>query len=105
MALNAKTLAKSLIEKGNTIITGGTDTHLCLLDLRPRGTDGAHVERVLELAAITANKNTCPGDHSAVFPAGVRLGEVIWGVVIWGVVMWGVVMGVWSYWGAVIWWV
>lgn len=87
MSLNAKTLAKSLIEKGNTIITGGTDTHLCLLDLRPRGTDGAHVERVLELAAITANKNTCPGDHSAVFPAGVRLGEVIWGVV----------MGVWSY--------
>ncbi|KAL5508867.1 hypothetical protein EMCRGX_G004127 [Ephydatia muelleri] len=74
VALNAKTLAKSLIEKGNTIITGGTDTHLCLLDLRPRGTDGAHVERVLELAAITANKNTCPGDHSAVFPAGVRLG-------------------------------
>lgn len=55
--------------------TGGTDNHLVLVDLRPKGIDGARAERVLELVSITANKNTCPGDRSALTPGGLRLGE------------------------------
>lgn len=58
--------------------SGGTDTHLVLVDLRPKGLDGARAERVLELVSITANKNTCPGDRSAITPGGLRLGET-WG--------------------------
>lgn len=54
---------------------GGTDNHLVLVDLRPKGIDGARAERVLELVSITANKNTCPGDRSALTPGGLRLGE------------------------------
>lgn len=57
---------------------GGTDNHLVLVDLRPKGLDGARAERVLELVSITANKNTCPGDRSAITPGGLRLGET-WG--------------------------
>uniref|UniRef100_G1S6F5 Serine hydroxymethyltransferase n=1 Tax=Nomascus leucogenys TaxID=61853 RepID=G1S6F5_NOMLE len=53
---------------------GGTDNHLVLVDLRPKGLDGARAERVLELVSITANKNTCPGDRSAITPGGLRLG-------------------------------
>lgn len=55
-------------------LSGGTDNHLVLVDLRPRGMDGARAERVLELVSITANKNTCPGDKSALTPGGLRLG-------------------------------
>lgn len=46
-------------------MTGGSDTHLCLMDLRPLKIDGARAEKVLELVRIYANKNTCPGDVSA----------------------------------------
>lgn len=55
-------------------VSGGTDNHLVLVDLRPKGIDGARAERVLELVSITANKNTCPGDKSALTPGGLRLG-------------------------------
>ena len=58
-----------------TLPPGGTDNHLVLVDLRPRGMDGARAERVLELVSITANKNTCPGDRSALTPGGLRLGN------------------------------
>lgn len=54
---------------------GGTDNHLVLVDLRPKGTDGSRVDRVLELVEISVNKNTCAGDKSAVTPGGLRLGE------------------------------
>lgn len=54
---------------------GGTDNHLVLVDLRPKGIDGARAERVLELVSITSNKNTCPGDKSALTPGGLRLGK------------------------------
>ena len=57
------------------LFTGGTDNHLVLVDLRSKGIDGARVERVCELAMITVNKNTCPGDKSAMTPSGIRLGE------------------------------
>ena len=45
-----------------------------LVDLRPKGVDGSRVERVLELAHIAANKNTVPGDKSALVPGGLRMG-------------------------------
>jgi glycine hydroxymethyltransferase len=62
------------MEKGYTLVSGGTDNHLVLVDLRPKGIDGTRVERVLELANITANKNSVPGDKSALNPGGMRLG-------------------------------
>lgn len=71
---NAKAMAAALIEKGYTLVSGGTDNHLVLLDLRPRGLDGARLEAVMNECCIIANKNTCPGDVSALVPGGVRLG-------------------------------
>ncbi|XP_058867412.1 serine hydroxymethyltransferase, mitochondrial-like [Acipenser ruthenus] len=71
---NSKTMASALLKKGYTLVSGGTDNHLVLVDLRPIGIDGARAERVLELVSITANKNTCPGDKSALTPGGLRLG-------------------------------
>lgn len=53
---------------------GGTDNHLMLLDLRPVKTEGAMAEKVLEAINIAVNKNTCPGDKSALRPSGLRLG-------------------------------
>ncbi|MFH4981350.1 hypothetical protein AB6A40_008059 [Gnathostoma spinigerum] len=72
--INSKALANRLMEHGYTLATGGTDNHLCLVDLRPLGLEGAKVEHVLDLAHITCNKNTCPGDKSALRPGGIRLG-------------------------------
>jgi len=71
---NAKQLVQTLADKGYTFVAGGTDTHLALLDLRPLGLDGAKVERVLEVVSIAVNKNTCPGDKSALKPSGIRFG-------------------------------
>ncbi|XP_042306164.1 serine hydroxymethyltransferase, mitochondrial [Sceloporus undulatus] len=71
---NAKAMAEALLQRGYTLVSGGTDNHLVLVDLRPKGIDGARAERVLELVSITANKNTCPGDKSALAPGGLRLG-------------------------------
>lgn len=78
--LNAKALAKRLgdsKEKGGlgySIVSGGTDNHLVLVDLKPQGVDGARVERVLELVGVASNKNTVPGDQSALKPGGLRMG-------------------------------
>uniref|UniRef100_A0A8B9RHD1 Serine hydroxymethyltransferase n=1 Tax=Astyanax mexicanus TaxID=7994 RepID=A0A8B9RHD1_ASTMX len=72
---NCKALAAALVEKGYKIVTGGSDTHLILVDLRPNGTDGGRAEKVLEACAIACNKNTCPGDKSALRPSGLRLGS------------------------------
>ncbi|XP_056609624.1 serine hydroxymethyltransferase, cytosolic [Triplophysa dalaica] len=72
---NCKALAAMLMEKGYKIVTGGSDTHLILVDLRPNGSDGGRAEKVLEACAIACNKNTCPGDKSALRPSGLRLGS------------------------------
>ena len=53
---------------------GGTDNHLVLLDLRNQKVDGARAEKILEEIGIAVNKNTCPGDKSAVKPSGLRIG-------------------------------
>jgi len=71
---NAKALADRLVELGHTLISGGTENHLMLLDLRPHGLTGSKAERVYELASITLNKNAVAGDTSALMPGGVRIG-------------------------------
>jgi len=72
---NAKRLAEELLKKGYKLVSGGTDNHLVLVDLKSsKGIDGARVERVLELACIATNKNTVPGDKSALNPGGIRMG-------------------------------
>lgn len=72
---NSKALADGLQKRGHTLVSGGTDNHIVLADLRPAGVDGSRVERVLELAHIAANKNTVPGDVSALVPGGLRMGS------------------------------
>ncbi|KAG1675894.1 hypothetical protein FOA52_001551 [Chlamydomonas sp. UWO 241] len=71
---NCSAMAKTLVAKGHTLVSGGTDNHLVLVDVRPKGVDGSRVERVLELAHIAINKNTVPGDKSALVPGGLRMG-------------------------------
>jgi glycine hydroxymethyltransferase len=73
---NAKALSDKLQSLGGyEIVSGGTDNHLVLVDLKPKKIDGARVERVLELTNIITNKNTVPGDKSAMKPGGLRLGS------------------------------
>ena len=72
--LNAKALADRLASMGYTIVGGGTDNHLVLIDLKNKSLDGARVERVLELVGVASNKNTVPGDKSAMKPGGLRMG-------------------------------
>jgi glycine hydroxymethyltransferase len=72
---NAKILAASLTEMGYHIVSGGTDTHLMLVDLRNKGVTGKAAERALEAAGITANKNMVPFDDQSPFvTSGIRLG-------------------------------
>ncbi|VEU37681.1 unnamed protein product [Pseudo-nitzschia multistriata] len=72
---NSSRLATELIDRGFELVSGGTDNHLVLVDLKSsRQIDGARVERILELACIATNKNTIPGDRSALNPGGIRMG-------------------------------
>ncbi len=72
---NAQALAEVLMERGCDIVSGGTDTHLMLVDLRPKGLTGAAAEASLERAAITCNKNGIPFDpEKPTVTSGVRLG-------------------------------
>jgi glycine hydroxymethyltransferase len=72
---NSAALANGLQGRGFTLVSGGTDNHIVLTDLRPQNVDGSRVERVLELAHIATNKNTVPGDVSAMVPGGLRMGS------------------------------
>ncbi|KAL0278287.1 UNVERIFIED_CONTAM: hypothetical protein PYX00_000145 [Menopon gallinae] len=72
--LNAQTLSASLTRLGYKVATGGTDVHLILVDLSPIGVSGAKAEFILEEINVVANKNTVPGDKSALNPSGIRLG-------------------------------
>ncbi|GAB6262925.1 serine hydroxymethyltransferase [Photobacterium sp. R1] len=72
---NAKVLAETLQTRGCDIVTGGTDTHLMLVDLRPKGLKGNQVEEALERAGITCNKNGIPFDpEKPMVTSGIRLG-------------------------------
>jgi glycine hydroxymethyltransferase len=72
---NAKALAHALIDRGFAIVSGGTDTHLMLVDLRPKNLTGKVAEKTLDQAGITVNKNTIPDDPQSPFvTSGIRLG-------------------------------
>ena len=72
---NAKVLAAELMSKGLTIVSGGTDTHVMLVDVRNTGLTGKEAEHLLDEIGITANKNTIPFDPASPFvTSGVRLG-------------------------------
>ncbi|MEO5826370.1 MAG: serine hydroxymethyltransferase [Gemmatimonadales bacterium] len=72
---NAKVLANALIDRGYAIVSGGTDTHLMLVDLRSRDLTGKAAEKILGHAAITVNKNTIPDDPQSPFvTSGIRVG-------------------------------
>ncbi|MDQ2801924.1 MAG: serine hydroxymethyltransferase, partial [Pseudomonadota bacterium] len=76
VAENAKVLAATLIEQGLAIATGGTDSHLLLVDLRPKRVTGKAAEASLERARITANKNAIPFDpEKPAITSGIRLGS------------------------------
>jgi glycine hydroxymethyltransferase len=72
---NAKVLAQAMIDCGFAIVSGGTDTHLMLVDLRPKALTGKEAEALLGKAEITVNKNTVPDDPQSPFvTSGIRLG-------------------------------
>ena len=72
---NAKALASSLQEQGLDIVSGGTDNHSMLVDLRPKQAKGKHAEIALDRASITCNKNNIPFDtEKAMLTSGIRLG-------------------------------
>lgn len=72
---NAKVLAATLSERGIKLVSGGTDTHLLLVDLRERELTGKDAEAALERAGITVNKNTVPGEARSPFvTSGLRIG-------------------------------
>jgi glycine hydroxymethyltransferase len=73
---NAKLLAETLHSQGLDIVSGGTDTHLMLVDLRPKGTTGRAAEKALDRANITCNKNAVPFDtEKPAVTSGIRLGS------------------------------
>lgn len=72
---NAKAMAAEFTKLGITLVSGGTDNHLMLLDLSKEGSLGAQLEYAMDVAHMTANKNTIPGDlASPYYPSGLRLG-------------------------------
>ena len=72
---NARALAEGLKKHGYRIVSGGTDNHLMLVDLRPMGIDGKVAQEALDAAGITVNKNSIPFDTaSPMKPSGIRLG-------------------------------
>ena len=72
---NARVLARALMERGVRLVSGGTDTHLILVDLRDRDLTGKDAEQALERAGITVNKNTVPGETRSPFvTSGLRIG-------------------------------
>jgi len=75
VVINAKALAAGLAKHGYRIVSGGTDNHLMLVDLRPKDLNGKEAQEVLDRSSITVNKNAIPFDTSSPFkPAGIRVG-------------------------------
>jgi glycine hydroxymethyltransferase len=72
---NADALARSLARRGFRLVSGGTENHIVLLDIRDRGTDGATAAQALDAAGLVLNKNRIPGDTGTAHrPSGLRLG-------------------------------
>jgi glycine hydroxymethyltransferase len=75
IVINAKALAAELEKRGNKIVSGGTDTHVFLLDLSNTKITGKAAEKALERVDITVNKNTVPGEKRSPFvTSGIRIG-------------------------------
>ena len=75
VVINAKALAAGLSKHGYRIVSGGTDNHLMLVDLRPKEINGKQAQEVLDRAGITVNKNAIPFDTYPIFkPGGIRVG-------------------------------
>jgi glycine hydroxymethyltransferase len=75
VVINAKALAAGIAKHGYRIVSGGTDNHLMLVDLRPKDLNGKEAQEVLDRAGITVNKNAIPFDTSSPFkPGGIRVG-------------------------------
>lgn len=72
---NAKVLGEELVARGYDVVSGGTDNHLLLIDLRSKGLTGKEAEKALDLAGITVNKNTVPNETQSPFvTSGIRIG-------------------------------
>ena len=71
---NAKATENAFKQLGYKLVADGTDSHMVLVDLRAHSLDGARVEAVLEQVNIACNKNSIPGDKSALTPCGIRIG-------------------------------
>ena len=72
---NAVVLAETLKKRGLDIVSGGTDTHVILVDLRPKGLKGNAAEQAMERAGMTCNKNGVPGDpEKPTITSGIRIG-------------------------------
>ena len=71
---NAKALESEFTKKGYKLVSDGTDSHMVLVSLKDKQIDGARVETVCEKINIALNKNSIPGDKSALVPGGVRIG-------------------------------
>ncbi len=75
VVLNAKALAAGLTKHGYRIVSGGTDNHLMLVDIRPKDINGRQAQEILDRAGITTNKNAIPFDTLPIFkPGGIRIG-------------------------------
>jgi glycine hydroxymethyltransferase len=75
VVVNAKALAAGISKHGYRIVSGGTDNHLMLVDLRPKEINGREAQEVLDRAGITVNKNAIPFDTYPIFkPGGIRIG-------------------------------
>eukprot|EP00921_Rhytidocystis_pertsovi_P012317 GHVQ01019940.1.p1 GENE.GHVQ01019940.1~~GHVQ01019940.1.p1 ORF type:complete len:364 (+),score=37.02 GHVQ01019940.1:1106-2197(+) len=73
--LNALAMGDTLKTRGFELVSGGTDNHMLLVDLRPKGLSGAKCEKICEFVNICLNKNTIPSDKSAMNPNGIRIGS------------------------------
>ena len=71
---NSRTLAAAFVAAGLTVVTGGTDNHIILLNVKVAGLTGAFAESLLEMCGVSVNKNTIVGDTSALNPSGIRIG-------------------------------
>ena len=72
--LNSRKLAEHLIKFGFNVLTGGTDNHIILINLKNKGISGNKVEKLCELINISVNKNSVKDDKSALSPNGIRIG-------------------------------
>jgi len=71
---NAKFLANFFLDRGFNVLTGGTDNHLILIDLKNKDISGSKLELICDMVDISLNKNSVVGDKSAFNPGGVRIG-------------------------------